>query len=370
MADKMRTDAKLPSQSLPTAEIPDLRKKEKDRKKSGAAWGSGKAANSFAGARGTASAIGTAGAEGAVEVAGAASKAGVSGFFANLLARFGSLLAELTSTLLGKAVAMAVVALMVGGIGTFAYKMMAGSQSAKAAPELGDISSSIKVAHDTDNTRLQYAGKAADGQLDWANKPIAPEDDKAAAPKDEVAKNGEAAPAAVPVGPTAGGKRSLKPVLPEAYPTCRAAMRAPLAAGAWAAQVCRRWQARTARSVSSGPLVFTSGKGGKLAPKNIMGALGNSLVHLSANPSKSLALLRGMASRYNGAMHAGGTSATETSADAASAQFDSSELTEPLRRLRQQTSPAAAIPAAAVAAVAAAARLAIQAIPALLRIAI
>jgi hypothetical protein len=50
------------------------------------------------------------------------------------------------------------------------------------------------------------------------------------------------------------------------------------------------------------------------------------LKHLSSGSSKSAALLRGMASKYNSAIQAGGAKVTESNAQAATSQFESSDL--------------------------------------------
>ena len=185
MPDKK--DEKIPNQSIPAAEIPNLKRQDQDRKKSGAAWGSAKPTGTpFAGARGAVSGAGSVGA------VGGGSSGGIGTLLANLVARFQTILAPLLGSVLGKAVAMAIAAIVVGGLATVAFRMMSSTGTpSSGSPELGALSSSIKVARDTSDDRLEYAANSAKGKLDWANKPIAPEDVKADEAGD-AAKNAEA----------------------------------------------------------------------------------------------------------------------------------------------------------------------------------
>ena len=107
-------DVNQANQGAPAVDIPDLKKKEKERKKAGAGWGGAKpGGSSFSGATGGAgaraaasaasSAGGAAGAAGAVGAVGAAGAAGVArtagaGWLSSLIAR-------LTATAFGKAMA-------------------------------------------------------------------------------------------------------------------------------------------------------------------------------------------------------------------------------------------------------------------------
>ncbi|MDD5628392.1 MAG: hypothetical protein PHU21_04975, partial [Elusimicrobia bacterium] len=68
-----------------------------------------------------------------------------------------------------------------------------------------------------------------------------------------------------------------------------------------------------------------AGSGGTLVAKNIRLGQGMKLRHLASRNSRSLALLRGMASKYNPAIRSG-TRVTEANTEAATAQFQANEL--------------------------------------------
>ncbi len=160
MADE-NDDVLKANEGAPAVDIPDLKslkKKEKERKRAGAAWsGARGAASDFTGATGgtvsraAASAAGSA-AEGAglaAEGAGAAAE----GFLAGAEAlegggMFGALsrfFAGLTSTLLGKLAVAAAALLMVAGVGFLGFALHKGGDAGLGAPDLGAISDSMRV---------------------------------------------------------------------------------------------------------------------------------------------------------------------------------------------------------------------------------
>jgi len=145
------------NQGAPAADIPDLKKKDKERKKAGATWsGAQGGAGSFSGATGgtvaraAASAAGAAGEAAAVGAAEAAS-----GGFGAMIAR---VLAGLTSTLLGKMAVAAAAFLMMGAAGLLGYGLLKGGGGAGTGSlNLGGITDSLKVRAGG-NDRLSIAG--------------------------------------------------------------------------------------------------------------------------------------------------------------------------------------------------------------------
>lgn len=142
----------------PAANIPDLKKKEKERKKAGAAWsGARGAAGEFSGATGgnaaraAASAAGAAG-EGAAGLVSAAESggffAGVARFFAGIAESLGmgEFWASITSTLLGRMAVAAAAFLMVAAAGILGYALMKGNgNTGLGTPNLGAIADSMRV---------------------------------------------------------------------------------------------------------------------------------------------------------------------------------------------------------------------------------
>ncbi|MEK7234915.1 MAG: hypothetical protein AAB268_13955 [Elusimicrobiota bacterium] len=167
-------DVKRASHGPPAAEIPDLKKKENERKKAGAGWSGVKpGGGSFSGATGgtiaraAASATGTA----AVEAAGG-------GWLAAMIAR-------LTATVLGKALLAAGAATFLAGAGLFAYAMFKGGGSGPGVGgDLGAISSSVKVRGDgADRTGYVASnGEIRFDPLKAAEVKKAPEDNAAQEP--------------------------------------------------------------------------------------------------------------------------------------------------------------------------------------------
>ncbi|MBI2385003.1 MAG: hypothetical protein HYV14_03205 [Elusimicrobia bacterium] len=185
-------DVNQANQGAPAADIPDLKKKEKERKKAGAAWGGAKpGGGSFSGATGgtvarsAASAASSAGGA-AGAAAGAAQAAGASWL--------SSTIAALTATAMGKMLVAAGVAIFLAGAGLFAYSLFngAGADGAGGIGDLGSIASSMKI-RSGDVDRTGYV--ASNGEIMF--DPIkAAEAKKAAAeekaPEDKTA--GEAVP--------------------------------------------------------------------------------------------------------------------------------------------------------------------------------
>lgn len=186
-------DVNQANQGAPAADIPDLKKKEKERKKAGAAWSGAKpGGGSFSGATGgtvarsAASAASSAGGVAGGAAAGAAQAAGASWL--------SSTLATLTATMMGKAILAAGVAMFLAGAGVLGYAMLhgGGAGGAGGIGDLGAISSSMRI-RSGDVDRTGYV--ASNGEIMF--DPIkAAEAKKAAAeekaPEDKTA--GEAVP--------------------------------------------------------------------------------------------------------------------------------------------------------------------------------
>ncbi len=126
------------AQGAPAADIPDLKKKEKERKKAGAGWSGAKpGGGSFSGATG--GTVARAAASAAGSAGGAAAQAAGAGWLS-------STIATLTATVLGKAILAAGVAAFLAGAGLFGYAMFHGGTAATGdTGDLGAISSSMKV---------------------------------------------------------------------------------------------------------------------------------------------------------------------------------------------------------------------------------
>lgn len=194
-------DVNQANQGAPAADIPDLKKKEKERKKAGAAWSGAKpGGGSFSGATGGSVARAAASASSASgAAAGAAQAAGASWL--------SSTIAALTATAMGKMMVAAGVAIFLAGAGLVGYAMLhGGAGGAGGVGDLGAISSSMKVrSGDVDRTGFV----ASNGEIMF--DPIkAAEAKKAAA--EEKAPEDKTAEAPVPPDPTAdaagmGGNR-------------------------------------------------------------------------------------------------------------------------------------------------------------------
>ncbi|MBI2788842.1 MAG: hypothetical protein HYX59_09190 [Elusimicrobia bacterium] len=194
-------DVNQANQGAPAADIPDLKKKEKERKKAGAAWSGAKpGGGSFSGATGGSVARAAASASSASgAAAGAAQAAGASWL--------SSTIAALTATAMGKMMVAAGVAIFLAGAGLVGYAMLhGGAGGAGGVGDLGAIASSMKVrSGDVDRTGFV----ASNGEIMF--DPIkAAEAKKAAA--EEKAPAEKTADAPVPPEPTAdaagmGGNR-------------------------------------------------------------------------------------------------------------------------------------------------------------------
>lgn len=167
----------------PAADIPDLKKKEKERKKAGAGWSGAKpGGGSFSGATGGTVARAAASAAGAT--GGAAAEAAGAGWLS-------SMIASLTATVLGKAVLAAGIAAFMAGAGFVGYAMLRGGMgSVGGTGDLGAISSSLKV-HTEGGDRTGYV--ASNGEIMF--DPLKKEEPKKApekAPEEKTA--GDAVP--------------------------------------------------------------------------------------------------------------------------------------------------------------------------------
>jgi uncharacterized membrane protein YuzA (DUF378 family) len=192
-------DVNQANQGAPAADIPDLKKKEKERKKAGAGWGGAKpGGGSFSGATGGAGA--RAAASAASSLGGAAGAAGAAGVAEAAGASWlSSMIASLTATVLGKAILAAGVAAFLVGAGLFGYAMLNGGGAGGAGGmggDLGALSSSMKIRGDGGD-RTGYV--ASNGEIMF--DPLkAAEAKKAAAEK---APEDKGAGDAVPPGQTA-----------------------------------------------------------------------------------------------------------------------------------------------------------------------
>ena len=153
MADN-NEQSKIP-ETAPVAaiEIPNLKKKEKERKKGGAAWSGAGRTGAWEGATGGARAAASAVAEGAAGEAAAVEEGLLSSimsrlegtFLGRLLNPMLRLLAELASTGMGRAVLAAMAALLAAGAVAVAMKLMGGHGQVAGSANLEGISSSIKI---------------------------------------------------------------------------------------------------------------------------------------------------------------------------------------------------------------------------------
>jgi hypothetical protein len=201
MANEKPQDVLKANAGAPEAMIPDLKKKEKERKKAGAAWsGARGAASEFSGATGG-SGVGGAGGAIARAAASAAAEAGMAGaeglegeglmaaisrFFSGASSFFSGLMA----TALGRAAVAAAVMLMVAAAGLIGYALLKGNPNQGLGnPDLGGISDSMRVRAGGDD-RL---GVASNGEIRFdpqsAAKPAvaAPTEPPKAADKDKAA---------------------------------------------------------------------------------------------------------------------------------------------------------------------------------------
>jgi hypothetical protein len=178
----------------PGANIPDLKKKEKERKKGGAFWsGARGAAGEFGGATGGNVARAAASAASAESAALGAVEAIEGGGLWSTVARF---FAGLTSTVLGQVAVGAAALLFVGAAGLVGYAVLKGDgQGVMGIPNLGGIANSMRV-RSGGNDRLGVASK---GEIRF--DPLNPSANQP--PAKAEAKPAEAAPAPVEAAPEA-----------------------------------------------------------------------------------------------------------------------------------------------------------------------
>ncbi len=168
-----KEDFELPKPEKPGMDIPELKKKDKEKKKSGFAWGGAKGAGSPL----PGMAQPAAGAARAAASAGAGAAAGSSG---------GGFIAGLVATTAGKVAVTAVAVFMLGGTAAVIYRM----QSASLAPAMSvgagagvggqaqisapSVTVKVRKVRPEESTALNYAAKAAQGEIAWEN-PQAPQ---------------------------------------------------------------------------------------------------------------------------------------------------------------------------------------------------
>jgi hypothetical protein len=178
----------------PAADIPDLKKKDKERKRAGATWSGvrGGGASDFAGATGGNGARAAASAASASLSSAAAEAVIVAEETTGLWATFLRGFAYVTSTMLGKMAVGAAAALLVAGAGLLGFSLLKGDNTASVgAPDLGGITDSMRVRKGGDDRM----GVASKGELRFdllsAAKP-------AAAPPAEAKKGEEPPPPEAP----------------------------------------------------------------------------------------------------------------------------------------------------------------------------
>ncbi|MBI4376914.1 MAG: hypothetical protein HY549_10750 [Elusimicrobia bacterium] len=153
-------------------EIPDLKKKEQDRKKAGGAWvkmggGRGAAFNGARGGNGVASTFAGARALGGAE---AVLSMPQGGYFAGLLSAlryslFGQFIGRLWATLAGRALLAGMATALLGGVIFLAGRLIEPQAvPAQQAPDLGGINSSLRVSR-ASGDRMGYAARAAKGEI-------------------------------------------------------------------------------------------------------------------------------------------------------------------------------------------------------------
>ncbi len=168
-------------------DIPDLKKKEKERKKAGASWGGAKpGGNAFSGATG-----GTVARSAASAAGGAFQSVGGGGL--------SSLIGSLTATVMGKAMVTLGAVLLMGGAGLLGYSLLGGGAATGGRGDLGAIASSLKIRSGSqDRTRyVDSKGEIMFDPINSANKAEAGDEkntaDKSAGPSSQTADAADAA---------------------------------------------------------------------------------------------------------------------------------------------------------------------------------
>jgi hypothetical protein len=208
MKERPDVENQLADLDAPVPSIPDLKKKEKERKRSGAVWsGARPGGTSFTGATGG-SGAGAAGVEvagGAARAAGAMGAAGSeagafagaagsqAGAFAGAagseaaapaglgwLTGPGGWLSGANASFASKALIGVGVATLMAGLGLYGYLRLH-AKPASSGAELGPITDSLKVRRETGDERLNMAGQANHGQILFDDAPQHAADTPAAA---------------------------------------------------------------------------------------------------------------------------------------------------------------------------------------------
>lgn len=167
-------DVEQANPGVPSADIPDLKKKEKERKRGGAAWSGARApGGTFQGATGGAA---RAAASAAGSTAGSAAAGGAQTVGVGLVARLAAL------SVVGKFGLAAAAVMLFGGAAILgSYLLRGGGQSGNlGGPDLGAISSSVKVrAAGNDRIGVDSRGEIAFDPVEKAK----PAEKKAEEPK-------------------------------------------------------------------------------------------------------------------------------------------------------------------------------------------
>lgn len=180
-------DVNEANQGAPAADIPDLKKKEKERKKAGAAWGGAKpGGGSFSGATGGAGGTVARAAASAASSAGGAAAGAANAAGAGWLS---SMLASLTATLMGKAILAAGVAMFLAGAGVLGYAMLNGGGAGGAGGygDLGAIASSMKI-RGGDVDRTGYVASKGEIMFDPIKAAAAKKAEAEKAPEEQTAE--------------------------------------------------------------------------------------------------------------------------------------------------------------------------------------
>ena len=190
MSDPKGPEWKRPKEAWPVADIPDLKKKDTERKKAGVGWGSGQTAGSpFQGASGGGGAAG--GAASAASRAASLSGAAVQGPTAAV-----GLLGRLGAALTGKMVVAMGVVMVVAGAGLYVIsgRMSAAAGAGAGRPDLGAVASSMKIRPGSPGGRFEKIVTLLRGEIKFeeAKRPAA----SVAAPAAQSVDAAEKAPAA------------------------------------------------------------------------------------------------------------------------------------------------------------------------------
>lgn len=200
-------DVNQANQGAPAADIPDLKKKEKERKKAGAGWGGAKpGGGAFSGATGgSGGVVARAAASAASSAAGAGAAGAAEAAGAGWLSSF---IASLTATALGKAALAAGAFLFMAGAGILGYAMLHGGAGGGGVGDLGAISSNMKV-HTEGGDRTGYIASNGEIMFDPIKAAAAKKEEK---PAEEPPK-GDAVPPTQTADASGDGKDWNRPGL-------------------------------------------------------------------------------------------------------------------------------------------------------------